>query len=69
MGRKYEKTQKKNPHSLTIDQHVWPAASIARFANISGVVDVLDKLQQSRRTAAPNDVRIPRIVNADSTRW
>lgn len=55
MGRRYEKTQKENPHSLTINQHVWPTASIARFANASGRVDVLDKLRQLRRPAVPND--------------
>jgi hypothetical protein len=55
MGRKYEKTQKTNPHSLTINQHVWPAASIARFSNASGLVDIFDKLRQLRRPAAPND--------------
>jgi len=36
---KYEKNQKGNPHELTICQHIFPAKSIARFTNKSGVVD------------------------------
>lgn len=34
----HEKTQRGNPHGLTINQHVFPAASIARFAQIDGFV-------------------------------
>jgi hypothetical protein len=37
---KYEKTQRGNPHRLTIKQHVMPARSIRRFANAKGCVDV-----------------------------
>jgi hypothetical protein len=36
----YEKTQKGNPHELTIYQHHFPAASIARFAGSDGCVEV-----------------------------
>lgn len=37
---KYEKTQKGNPHNLTINQHVFPAASISRFIDSKGCVSV-----------------------------
>jgi hypothetical protein len=32
---KYQKTQKGNPHELTLDQHVFPRCSLARFADKS----------------------------------
>lgn len=38
--RKFESPQKKNPHALPVRQHVFPAASIARFADNSGVVSL-----------------------------
>lgn len=37
---KYEKTQKGNPHQLTINQHYFPARSIERFVRPDGRVDV-----------------------------
>lgn len=37
---KHEKTQKGNPHQLTVCQHTFPAASIARFADTDGCVEV-----------------------------
>src|SRR5438552_7959817 len=37
---KWETTQKAEPHRLTIRQHTFPRASIARFANISRRVQV-----------------------------
>jgi hypothetical protein len=37
---KYEKTQKGNPHQLTIHQHTFPTKSIARFTDKSGYVKV-----------------------------
>jgi hypothetical protein len=37
---KYEKPQKGNPHCLTINQHVFPARSIERFADADGKVSV-----------------------------
>jgi hypothetical protein len=40
---RYPKPQKGNPHKLTIDQHIFPKASIARFTNDSGFVHVLKK--------------------------
>ena len=36
----YEKTQKGNPHQLTIKQHCFPMRSIERFACSGGLVDV-----------------------------
>ncbi len=36
----YEKTQKNNPHQLTINQHWFPARSISRFAKHEGSVQV-----------------------------
>jgi hypothetical protein len=37
---KYEKPQKKNPHRITVNQHVFPAKCIERFADDSGTVEV-----------------------------
>ena len=37
---KYEKPQKGNPHRLTVNQHVFPARSIERFADGDGKVSV-----------------------------
>lgn len=37
---KFQKPQSGNPHQLTINQHVFPRASIQRFANASGRVKV-----------------------------
>ena len=37
---KVEATQKGNPYKLTTAQHVFPRASIDRFSNIEGVVEV-----------------------------
>ena len=36
----YEKPQKKNPHGIIVNQHIFPARSIERFANSKGTVDV-----------------------------
>ena len=36
----YEKTQNGNPHSLTIKQHILPAASIKRYGRSDGRVEV-----------------------------
>ena len=40
---KFEGTQKGNPHRLTIDQHVFPRASINRFINTDGLVEVFSR--------------------------
>jgi hypothetical protein len=37
---KYEKPQSGNPHELPVKQHVFPAASIARFTQGDGCVSV-----------------------------
>lgn len=37
---KYEKTQKGNPHKLTVNQHIIPKASIKRFSREDGSVDI-----------------------------
>jgi hypothetical protein len=51
----YEKTQKKNPHKLTVKQHVFSSASIARFCNIDGRVSLHDKLRNKVRFAKQHD--------------
>lgn len=40
MTRNYERTQRNNPHQLTIRQHCFPQKSIERFANREGRVHV-----------------------------
>jgi hypothetical protein len=52
---RHEKTQRGNPHSLTIDQHVFPAKSIGRFIDTAGRVDLVDKIRGRRRKARQND--------------
>ena len=37
---KYEKTQKGNPYQLTVDQHIFPKASIYRFVGDDGRVEL-----------------------------
>ena len=37
---KYEKTQKGNPHKLTVKEHTFPARSISRFTKDNGKVSV-----------------------------
>jgi hypothetical protein len=53
--RRYEKPQKGNPHSLPIRQHVFPTASIARFTNDQGVVDLYRLSTSQVRKATPDD--------------
>lgn len=52
---KYEKTQKGNPHQLTIKQHILPARSIARFLDASGRVSVFNKKAGKIIQAKPDD--------------
>ena len=52
---RHEKPQKGNPHDLTINQHVLPAASIARFAGGDRRVDLCDTLRGINRRALPAD--------------
>lgn len=44
-----------NPHGLTVNQHVFPAASIARFCNADGVTDVLRYSPRKRFLAKPSN--------------
>jgi hypothetical protein len=55
--RLYEEPQKGNPHRLPIRQHVFPSASIARFTNADGVVD-LDHfaISKTRKTVPDDDI-------------
>lgn len=53
----HEKTQRKNPHGLTVNQHVFPKESIERFTQDDGFVSV--HLHQGNRTVPlrPNNAR------------
>lgn len=51
----YERTQKGNPHQLTVKQHILPARSIARFVNTSGRVSVFHKKAGKIIQAKPAD--------------
>jgi hypothetical protein len=51
----FEKPQKGNPYRLTIRQHVFPRASIARFANSSGRVHVHKVSVNKSFLSAPNN--------------
>jgi hypothetical protein len=53
--RKHEKTQKGNPHALPIRQHVFPSASIARFADNGGVVSLHHLLTGQVLKAKPSN--------------
>lgn len=55
MGTRPPPTQKGNPHGLTLRQHVYPGASIARFAD-NGGVDLFDIRRKVCRTASPDDL-------------
>lgn len=51
----YEKPQKGNPHQLTVNQHIFPVVSIARFAISNGAVSLYDKVRRKTRQAWPRD--------------
>ena len=51
----FEPPQKGNPHQLTVNQHTFPSASIARFANEKGAVQVLRKASVKHFHAKPTD--------------
>jgi len=53
---RHERTQRGNPHMLTINQHVFPRASISRFADKDGLVTTY--LHDKRKTVRlpPQDV-------------
>ena len=52
---KFEKPQKGNPHQLVINQHTFPAKSIARFVDSSGRVQLHMKPDKLVRRATPFD--------------
>ena len=52
---KHEKPQKGNPYQLTICQHTFPAASIARFSGIDGRVEVYLVEQKKMVRLKPDD--------------
>jgi hypothetical protein len=52
---KFEKPQKGNPNQLVINQHTFPAKSIARFGGSSGRVQLQMKADKSIRLAKPSD--------------
>src|ERR1700761_3598925 len=52
---RYEKPQKGNPFQLVINQHTFPAKSIARFADVHGRVQLQMKAAKLLRRAKPND--------------
>ena len=51
----FEPPQKGNPHKLTMNQHTFPSASIDRFANEKGAVQVLRKASEKVFHARPAD--------------
>jgi hypothetical protein len=55
MKRIYLKPQKKNPLGFTINQHVFPSASIARFARANGRISLFDIKRNKLREAKPDD--------------
>lgn len=52
---KAEKTRGKNPNRLTVNQHIYPRRSIARFAGDDKRVDVHDVVRCQIRRAKPQD--------------
>lgn len=54
MKERSEKTQKGNPHELTVGQHVFPRACIERFAS-NGGVEVRDFKRRITRRAKSDD--------------
>lgn len=53
--RAYEKTQKGNPYHLPVKQHVFPARSIARFADANGLVSLHNLVTHRARATTPRD--------------
>ena len=51
----FEPPQKGNPHKITVHQHTFPSASIARFTNANGAVQVLRKASEKPFYARPSD--------------
>ena len=53
----YEKTQKGNPHQLTVNQHCFPASCIKRFINEKGRVELV-RLPENDKVFAKPDAKI-----------
>ena len=53
--KRFERTQRDNPHQLTIDQHVFPVRSIERFADKDGTVYVCLKSRNTSFRTLPNN--------------
>lgn len=53
--REYERPQRDNPHRLTVKQHVFPKASIARFVGDDGRVALFDLKGRPPWRPTPND--------------
>lgn len=51
----FEAPQKSNPRELTVDQHTFPNASIARFVNEKGAVQVMRKASDRVFYAKPDN--------------
>ena len=49
-----ERTQRRNPHELTVKPHVFPGKSIKRFTQ-GGIVDFYDLVRGKRRPARSGD--------------
>jgi hypothetical protein len=50
-----DKPQKGNPHRLTVNQHVYPAWSIERFADTTGKVEVWLRRSDKTFRASPDN--------------
>jgi hypothetical protein len=50
-----EKTQKNNPHQLTIYQHVYPKACIDWFADLDGLIQLFDVTLGCKRSCKSSD--------------
>lgn len=55
MDVKFEQTQKGNPHQFTINQHVFPKASIERFSGNDGCVEVYSIPHRKVMRLKPNN--------------
>jgi hypothetical protein len=53
---KFEKPQPGNPRRLSVKQHVFPLASIARFAKGDGRVSLYDMSRSAERQVKPDDL-------------
>ncbi len=51
----FEKTQKGNPHKLTVNQHIFPAKSISRFSDENGRVTIIHRKLDKPLLVKPDD--------------